>query len=108
MKYKVLLTDGAEADLRGIYEYITFVLFQPMVAAKQLDRIENSIASLDQMPDRYKAFDKEPWYSRGLHQLSVDNFIIFYIPKIADRIVVIIRIMYGGRDIDEQLKKTDY
>ena len=42
MKYKVLLTDGAEADLRGIYEYITFVLFQPMVAAKQLDRIENN------------------------------------------------------------------
>lgn len=52
-------------------------------------------------------FEKEPWYSRGLRQLPVDNFIIFYIPSIEDGIVTVIRVMYGGRDIDDQLNKTN-
>lgn len=30
---------------------------------------------------------------------------MFYIPKVEEKTVTIIRIMYGGRNIDEQLKK---
>ena len=37
MIYKVTITDKAEADLRGIYEYIAFELLSPMNARGQLD-----------------------------------------------------------------------
>lgn len=108
MKYKIALTQQADTDLRGIYEYIGFTLLEPELATRQLERIENAILSLDEMPKRFRIFEKEPWHSRGLCQMSVDNFSIFYIPNDKDKKVTIIRVMYGGRDIDEQLKKTDY
>ncbi len=55
------------------------------------------------MPERYRLFEKEPWHSRGLRQMPVDNFIVFYIPKTEDKIVNVIRVIYGGRNIDEQI-----
>lgn len=108
MKYKLLLTEQADLDLRGIYEYIAFTLLEPDVAAGQLMRIENAIRSLDEMPNRFRLFENEPWHSRGLCQMPVDHFIVFYIPNDEDKIVTVIRVMYGGRDIDEQLKKTNH
>ena len=104
MKYKIVLTKQADTDLRGIYEYITFTLLEPEIAARQLDRIEKGILSLDEMPERFRVFEKEPWYSRGLRQMPVENFIVFYIPKAEDETVTVIRVMYGGRDIVKQLK----
>jgi len=35
--------------------------------------------------------------------MPVDNFVVFYIPDKDKAIVTIIRVMYGGRDTDEQL-----
>lgn len=104
MKYKIVLTKQADTDLRGIYEYITFTFLDPEIAARQLDRIEKGILSLDEMPERFRVFEKEPWYSRGLRQMPVENFIVFYIPKAEDETVTVIRVMYGGRDIVKQLK----
>jgi toxin ParE1/3/4 len=49
------------------------------------------------MPDRFRAFENEPWHSRGLHQMVVDNFVVFYISKLEDKAVTVIRVMYGGR-----------
>jgi len=79
-------------------------LLKPEIAAKQIQRIEKCILSLEEMPERFRTFKKEPWYSRGLRQVPVDNFIVFYIPKTMDKTVNIIRVLYGGRDIDEQFK----
>lgn len=107
MKYKIILTKQADNDLRGIYEYIAFTLLEPEIAATQLDRIEKSTLSLDEMPERFKVFEKEPWYSRGLRQMPVDNFIVFYILNAEDETVTVIRVMYGGRDIDKQLKNIN-
>ncbi len=107
MKYKVVITEQANVDLKEIYEYIAFNLQEPGVAINQLERIEKAILSLDENPNRFRIYDKEPWFSRGLRQLPVDNFIVFYIPETEVGIVTVIRVMYGGRDRDEQLNNTD-
>ena len=57
------------------------------------------------MPDRYRAYEKEPLYSRGLRVMPVDKYLVFYIPNHDTKVVNIIRVMYGGRDIDTQLKR---
>jgi hypothetical protein len=46
-------------------------------AADQLDRLEKGIASPHQMPERFRAYDKEPWRSRNLRIMPVDNYLIF-------------------------------
>jgi toxin ParE1/3/4 len=46
MKFRLLLTEQADSDLRGIYEYIAFNLLEPDIATRQLERIEDAILRL--------------------------------------------------------------
>ena len=103
MIFKVIISAQAENDLRGIFEYITFELLSPENAEKQLNRLEKQILSLDEMPERFPRYGKEPWYIRGLRFASIDNYIVFYIPDIEEQTVTILRVMYSGRNMEEQL-----
>ena len=38
--------------------------------------------------------------------MPVDNYLVFYIPQDKEKVVTVIRVMYGRRDIDAQLKQT--
>jgi len=105
--WKVVYTEQAEQDLRGIYEYIAFSLLEPEIAKNQTRRIMDAVAKLNQMPLRYRLYEKDPWHSKGLRVLPVDNFVVFYLPVKAQETVVVIRIMYGGRNIEEQLRQTE-
>ena len=106
MKYEVITTAQAVADLRAIFEYIAYELLAGENAIKQLDRLEEAILSLDEMPERYRLYNKEPWKERNLRIMPVDNYLVFYIPQNEEKIVTVIRVMYGRRDIDAQLKQT--
>ena len=106
MSFKIKITEQAEKDLRGIFEYIAFELKSVQNASGQLDRLEKNIMGLNSMPERFRAYDKEPWLSRGLRVMPVDNYIVFYIPNCETETVTVIRVMYGGRDVDSQLKKN--
>lgn len=106
MIFKVEVSDQAEKDLRDIYEYIALELESPENALGQLERLEESIIKLDQLPERFREYENEPWHSRGLRVMPVDNYCITYIPDEKKAVVTIIRVMYGGRDIDTQLKNV--
>ena len=103
MIFNVVVSIQAEEDLRGIFEYIAFELLSPENAEKQLERLEEQILSLDKMPERFPRYGKEPWYSIGLHFVTVDNYIVFYLPDIEKQVVTIFRVMYSGRNIEKQL-----
>lgn len=105
MIFEIEISNQADADLRGIYEYIAFELQSPENAGNQLDRLEESIISLGQMPERFREYENGPWRSRGLRIMPVDNYCVLYIPDTENAVVTIIRVMYGGRDINVQLKK---
>lgn len=104
MSYEIRMTPQAQDDLRSIFEYIAFTLQSPQNAAGQLDRLEESIDSLEQMPERFRMYDKEPWRSRNLRIMPVDHYLVFYIPNREEETVTVIRVIYGGRDIDRQLE----
>lgn len=105
MIYEVTTTDQADTDLRGIYEYIAFELLSPDNAIGQLDRLEKNIMGLEEFPEKFRHYEKEPWHSRGLRGMPVDNYLVFYIPDNDAGIVTVIRVMYAGRDVDSQLKE---
>jgi plasmid stabilization system protein ParE len=105
MKYDVTLTEQAENDLRGIFEYIAYDLLSPDNAAGQLDRIEEKILSLDENPERFRQYEREPWKKRNTRVMPVDNYVVFYIPDDTVKKVTVIRVMYSGREVDKQLDK---
>lgn len=103
--WKVVYTEQAENDLRGIYEYIAFSLLEPEIARKQTKRIIEAAAKLNEMPLRCRLYEKEPWRGKGLRVLPVGNFLVFYLPVEDKGTVTIIRIMYGKRNIEKQMGK---
>lgn len=105
MKFEVELTERADRDLRNIFLYIAIDLSSLENAEKQIKRLWDAILSLDELPERYRRYEDEPWYSRGMRVLPIDNFVILYIPYLEEKVVRIVTVMYGGRNISEELKK---
>lgn len=64
--FDVQISEQADKDLRDIFEYIAFELLAPENAAGQLDRLEDAISKLDNMPEKFRRYEREPWRSRGV------------------------------------------
>lgn len=104
--YSVVYSPEALNDLKDIYAYIAQELLAPDTALNQVNRIRKEIRSLDFMPSRYALVDWEPWKSMGMRKVPVDNFVVFYTVDSNSMTVVIIRIVYGGRDIESIAAKN--
>lgn len=99
--YKVEYSVDAVNDLREIYTYIANELLVSDTAVAQVSRIRKAIRSLDSMPARCALVEWEPWHSMKMHQLSVDNFIAYYQVDDEKLAVTVVRVFYGGRDIEK-------
>ena len=53
--------------------------------------------------ERNRLYDNEPWRSRGLRIMPIDNYVILYLPDDSKNTVKVVRVIYGRRDIDSQL-----
>lgn len=104
--YRVSYSPEARNDLKDIYAYIAYELQAPATAKNQVSRIRKEVRSLDFMPLRYGLVDWEPWKSLGMHRVSADHFVVFYTVDSDAREVTVIRIVYGGRDM-ERLAESD-
>ena len=103
MKWAVSYSREAREDLRSIYSYIAFELLAPETAANQYRRIASAIVKLGEMPMRFPLYKSEPWISLGMRWFPVDNYLVFYFVDEEMQRVDIARIMYKGRNVEEQL-----
>ncbi len=105
MKFEIVYSDRALNDLRNVYSYIATELLAPDAAKRISTKIMDGIDALCEMPNRNPLYEKEPWRSRGLRKLIVENFIAFYLPMEKQKQVLIVTIMYGKRNVSEILKQ---
>lgn len=103
MSWLVEVSDAAHEDLRDIYSYIAFELRSPDDARNVLRRILTQIATLDEMPNRFRPYPREPLSSQGVRVMDVGNFCVYYLPK--DGIVSVGRILYCKRNADAVFAK---
>lgn len=104
MSYAIVLTENAKADLISIFQYIARDLQSRQNAASQLARLEKAIQSLNEMPERYRVYDDAKWQGRNLRILSVDHYLVFYIPEKKQHTVTVLRVLYGGSNWQGQLE----
>ncbi|MBR1815260.1 MAG: type II toxin-antitoxin system RelE/ParE family toxin [Lachnospiraceae bacterium] len=105
MIFRIEYSESARQDLRDIYEYMTINLLASYIAAEQVRRIMENIRSLEQMPNRNPLYHSEPWRSKGYRFMLVNKYMVFYYTDNKLKIVYIVRILYGGRDISKCLTK---
>ena len=97
-KYRIEFTRDAVTDLNELLNYIAFELLVPETALSYVQEIENAISSLASLPGRIKPISEEPWFSRGVRRLQVNNFYVYY--QIDDDAgqVTILNVIYAKRD----------
>ena len=98
MSWQIDVSDVAHEDLRDIYAYIAYELRAPENARNVLRRILAQIATLDEMPERFRSYPREPLSSQGVRVMDVGNFCVYYLPK--DGVVSVGRILYCRRNAD--------
>ncbi len=106
MNWKIQYSASSREDLRSIFDYIAYELLSPEYAAGQIERIMKAVRSLEDMPMRHPIYSEEPWKTKQVRFLPVDNYIIFYLPRDEFCTVNIIRIIYDGRDMKRQIMET--
>ncbi len=98
-KFNVIITSDAEKELNELDDYITFELHAPDTAVSYIAFIKKKLASLSDMPKRYKLVNDEPWHSRGVRRMNTKNFAVFYIVLEDYHEVYIQNVIYQKRDI---------
>ncbi len=63
-----------------------------------LRRILAQIAKLDEMPERFRPYPREPLSSRGVRVMDVGNYCVYYLPT--NGVVSVGRILYCKRNTD--------
>lgn len=104
MEYKIIFSMKSKEDFVKISNYIKDTLSSPITAKEQSNRILSAIYSLKEFPMRFCLYENNEKKIQGLRVLPVDNYLIFYIPNEENNQVKIIRILYGKRNIENNLK----
>ena len=102
-KYKVKFTPLADSDMDGIYEYIFDILDAPMAAENLIDEIEQKTKQLEDMPYSCPAVDDELLKAKGYRKLVVKNYIALYIVSDNEKLVTIMRVVYGASDYEKNI-----
>lgn len=99
MAFAVTITSAAQFDIEETCRYIFFELENPQAAAKLATDIYDAIDTLDEFPLRNPLWRNEPWKSRGVHSLPVDNYLVFYSVDETRNIVTVLRVFYSRRNV---------
>lgn len=89
--YKVVITEQAERDLLGGYDYILYELQDNVAAEKFYTALYKKISGLEYMPRAYEQHELWPEY-RVAHALS---YKIFYYIDDKNNTVVVVRVFHS-------------
>lgn len=103
-KYSYRFTEKAEQDFDEILRYISLDLANPAAAQNLGRKMFEQIDMVRAFPDSGAPVDNEFLSDKTVRKLSVDNYIIYYKAHYEEKIISVIRIVYGKRNLDEILK----
>lgn len=99
LNFSLEITEAAREDIRKIHLYVAGKLRNPKAASKLADKIISSVESLAVSPKRHRVRRKN---SRGqeFRYMPVDNFVIIYTVNEQSKIVSVLNVIYGKRNIE--------
>ena len=102
-KYKVKFTPLAESDMDGIYRYIFDTLGVPIAALNLIEEIEEKVKRLEDMPYSCPAAEDELLKLKGYRKLVVKNFIAFYMVSDNEKLVTVMKVVYGASNYEKNI-----
>jgi len=105
--YSLIITDIAEEDILNTVKYIADVLKAPTAANNLLDEIERHEEILENTPNIYPFVPDKYLAQNGLKFTIIKNYMMFYIIDEDQKIVTVIRFLYGRRDWKNILRTNE-
>ncbi len=106
MAYNYIFTEKAAGDLDEIIKYIREDLSNPTAAKQFYEKVFDLIDKVREFPETGMIVDNEYIADREIHRLLIDNYIMYYKAEETGKRIVIVRIIYGKRNLAEILKKV--
>ncbi|MDO5785827.1 MAG: type II toxin-antitoxin system RelE/ParE family toxin [Eubacteriales bacterium] len=106
-KFQYQLSQKAEADLDDIVSYIAIELLNPQAASDFVDKLQKVIDEACSFPESGSPVNNEFLSSTKVRKKLVGNYIMYYLPVMDEKMVYIVRIIYGKRNMDEILLQLD-
>ena len=106
-KYQYRLSQKAEADLDGIISYIAVELSNPKAASDFMDKVVKVIDETRSFPKSGSHVNNEFLSNTAVQKQMIDNYIMYYLPDLEEKVIYIVRIVYGKRNMDEILRELD-
>ena len=93
--YEVFISEQALADLDEIYGYISSSLKEPDTAIALVEKIEQAVLSLRQMPYRNPERKTGLFANKGYRQLLVKNYLAVYRVDETKKQVIVLTVRYA-------------
>jgi toxin ParE1/3/4 len=101
MIYKLVVSKEADEDIEDIVLYIVSELNNPSAASAFLDDVEKSYNNIVEKPAMYSLCNDYRLRNGGYRKIVIKNYLILYRINEDDKMVIVVRVVYGGRNYSE-------
>ncbi len=106
-KWGYQLTQKADADLDDIVGYIAVELANPKAVSDFLDKLQEAIEEARAFPESGSLVINEFVPNTKIRKKLTGNYIMYYLPDSAEKMIFVLRIVYGRRNMDEILRQLN-
>lgn len=106
-KYQYRLSQKAEADLDGIVSYIAVELSNPQAASDFVDKLGKVIDEIRSFPESGSYVNNEFLSDTEIRKKLTGSYIMYYLPVKEEKMIYVVRIVYGKRNMEEILRELD-
>ncbi len=104
--FRIVMTTQAEEDIAEIGDHIAYTLSVPETSYHFVQGLRASVATLQNMPERYALMNDEILAAQGIRCMPYKNHYIFYQVVTASHIVIILRVGYNRKNWEAILKSA--
>ena len=97
-------TIKAENDLDEILGYLSLNLGNPSAAKSFYDELFSKIELICDFPQSCESVCNECVRREDVRKALVGNYTVYYVHEAKESVVIILRIVYGGRNLEEIIK----
>lgn len=106
MNYDFQLTYQANEDLDEIVRYISVELANKKAAIDFLTTVEEVIQEACLFPESGLLVENDFLPDTGIRKKPIGHYHLYYLPKHDDKTIVVLRIIYGKRDLNALLLRV--
>lgn len=106
-EWEYRLTQKADADLDDIVSYIAIELSNPKAASDFADKLQSVIKEIQSLLKSGSLVVNEFVPDSEVRKKRIGNYTMYCLPDFTEKIIYVLRIVYGKRNMDEILRQLN-